>query len=1409
MNFLAFRNIDIEKVLDVFLAKVCEKIMQTEELKSVQNNQELLENIKSSKFYFKDKREVYEQIDGEEKLVGYLYDVEFYFKDKLKKRAENVMLLIPDDDGYFYSLNRRVYSPFVIFDKFVSSEDSEETADSKILDLSKAIILQGYYLAFLSGILRVINEVERKAKDYPESNDPQLTYLNELSKTIGVKFFRYYRKSDDSYIAQKIPIFFLPDNLNYIEYYSNPRKVVYPNDNVNENIRLPHESHNGIVDLLETPESEKIGLTLSLVYADDLEYDFENLNFKKSKEILSFATKQIPFILHSDGARILMGSKNLKQAIRLEKSEKPIISTGFEKDNVGVNGLVVYGLFDGFNFEDGIVISESFAQKLEANVEEEETYIVKVFEDKFPSTKANTWIYKKNKNEYVEITWKVREGDTVSYSDVLMEIKLNGKKEREIKYEGRYPAKILKLPDQPIIPYSEFDEDFSDNDKKLKGTVEIRIKFLVNKKAEVGDKLMGRHGNKGTISKIVPDSEMPKVVINGQEHIVDVILSPLGVVSRMNLGQLYETHFSMAVKFGNFKKDTFQPLENGYQYKEELLEELKKLGSDEYGRFKVKYKDKEWLLTAGYQYFIRLDHCVRDKIHVVSFARESDITYQPLKGRSRMGGQRFGEMEFWSLYSYNNRNLIKLFASKNLGEKTKKEFERYPEEYFKKLMKFFNINIETPEYMKSAASFEEKFSEISDNEEISEFVKMKFKKYSKLVFTKFAIDNFQMVNNGFKDRVEKMKKDFEALEAIRNDGNKQDYKEKLEKFIKKYGDIIGMKKENIDRKSSESNENTLDKIFEKIKEKIQFLNEPHKLKRFEEQFKELLFTKDGYLRSFLIARRLHFSGRTVITPQPLSYIEEYDLKVDMDTILLPVEFGLEWIDITDIGIDKFDKLAALKGNYQKRKEIAKLLNKKLENEDLYVLLNRQPSLHRHSIQSFKPRFWHNYTIGLPIVVCEGFNADFDGDTMAVYFPNTKIVGDMREELEKMLPSRNSFKLGNGELIYSIDQDFVYGNYLVTGNNKKKIKEYYEEQIRELAQNKEYEKLKEFINQNLIEKDLKKATEQNLTLSIYEIIQDKGSMQKIRESKCRGKDTQYNQLNKEIAGVSKDNFVIGLKAEDYFDVNNGIARRARRTLMDKKLKVADAGYFTRKLIEFLGNVYTANFEEYIEYNVNLSELKEFGKDRWLYRYVKIDDQIVFLTPENKNILPDEFTVLSPKIRELDDSGKFYISKKYAGFDVSKLKEFDEGEPIGLSAGHVIGERGTQLSMETFHSGSMGINMQKVSSIIFKNAFQSESYFEFLKQADKEFKAQYGEENSLFKYLDSKSIYFEILYTLANYLKTKYGISGIDKYFENFELRGILTCMTFESGLDVLRKLESGKIYRETHPRIEYSFYWRDM
>jgi DNA-directed RNA polymerase subunit beta len=178
----------------------------------------------------------------------------------------------------------------------------------------------------------------------------------------------------------------------------------------------------------------------------------------------------------------------------------------------------------------------------------------------------------------------------------------------------------------------------------------VKVYVATKRQISVGDKMAGRHGNKGVISKILPEEDMPHLADGSP---VDILLNPLGVPSRMNVGQILETHLGWAAQRLNFKAIT--PVFDGAS-EEELRKALKEAGIPESGKtflYDGRTGDRfEQPVTVGYIYMMKLHHLVDDKVHARATGPYSLITQQPLGGKARFGGQRFGEMEVWALEAY-------------------------------------------------------------------------------------------------------------------------------------------------------------------------------------------------------------------------------------------------------------------------------------------------------------------------------------------------------------------------------------------------------------------------------------------------------------------------------------------------------------------------------------------------------------------------------------------------------------------------------------------------------------------------------------------------------------------------------------------------------------------------------------
>ena len=194
-------------------------------------------------------------------------------------------------------------------------------------------------------------------------------------------------------------------------------------------------------------------------------------------------------------------------------------------------------------------------------------------------------------------------------------------------------------------------------DELQPGILKLAKVFIANKrKIQIGDKVAGRHGNKGVIAAIIPEEDMP-FLEDGTT--VDIILSPLGVPSRMNLGQLYETMLGRAGEALGIKYKT--PAFNGATPKE-VEAELEKAGFSISGKTKlIDGRTGELFenpITVGNIYMMKLNHMVDDKMHARSTGPYSLITQQPLGGKAQFGGQRFGEMEVWALEAYGAAHLL-------------------------------------------------------------------------------------------------------------------------------------------------------------------------------------------------------------------------------------------------------------------------------------------------------------------------------------------------------------------------------------------------------------------------------------------------------------------------------------------------------------------------------------------------------------------------------------------------------------------------------------------------------------------------------------------------------------------------------------------------------------------------------
>ena len=332
---------------------------------------------------------------------------------------------------------------------------------------------------------------------------------------------------------------------------------------------------------------------------------------------------------------------------------------------LGQNILVAFIPWEGSNYEDAIVISQKLVEDDRYSSIHIEDFSIDVRDTKLGPEVVTRDIPNigEERLKNLDETGIIRIGAEVKSGDILVG-KISPKGEGDLTSEERllraiFGEKSRDVKDSSLyLPHGEYGKivdikifSREQGDKLSTGVIQqIQISVAQLKKISVGDKLAGRHGNKGVISKVAPLEDMPHLP-DGTP--VDMILNPLGVASRMNIGQILETHLGWAAFTLGYKAAS--PSLNGVT-EGQIKEELKKAGLPEDGKVRlINGKTGEFFdnkSTVGVMYVMKLHHLVDDKIHMRSIGPYSLITQQPLGGKAQFGGQRFGEMEVWALEGY-------------------------------------------------------------------------------------------------------------------------------------------------------------------------------------------------------------------------------------------------------------------------------------------------------------------------------------------------------------------------------------------------------------------------------------------------------------------------------------------------------------------------------------------------------------------------------------------------------------------------------------------------------------------------------------------------------------------------------------------------------------------------------------
>jgi len=368
-------------------------------------------------------------------------------------------------------------------------------------------------------------------------------------------------------------------------------------------------------------------------------------------------------------------------------NQRPIVSVGQRVDvkspiadssstdggelALGRNVMVAFMSWEGGNYEDAIVISERLVRddlftSIQIEKHEIESRDTKLGPEEITRDIPNVGeeaLKDLDEEGIVYIGAEVRPGDILvgkitpkGETELTAEERLLraifGEKAREVKDSS------LRLPHGErgkVVEIREFRREWNDDLQPGVNRL-VRVSVAQKRKVSVGDKMAGRHGNKGVIAKVLPMEDMP-FLPDGSP--VDIVLNPLGVPSRMNIGQILETHLGWALSAMGYRAAT--PVFDGAT-EEQIAEALDAAGLPKEGKIELRDgrtgESFDRAITVGQIYMLKLHHLVEDKIHARSTGPYSLITQQPLGGKAQFGGQRFGEMEVWALEAYGAANIL-------------------------------------------------------------------------------------------------------------------------------------------------------------------------------------------------------------------------------------------------------------------------------------------------------------------------------------------------------------------------------------------------------------------------------------------------------------------------------------------------------------------------------------------------------------------------------------------------------------------------------------------------------------------------------------------------------------------------------------------------------------------------------
>ena len=705
--------------------------------------------------------------------------------------------------------------------------------------------------------------------------------------------------------------------------------------------------------------------------------------------------------------------------------------------SLGKNILVGYLSWEGSNFEDSLVISERLIKDDVFTSIKVREFVATIARTNVESEKFSADHLPEAERTQLSPEGIAREGAMVEGGDLLVgrtsRRKNSATEERDVSL--RLPAgqsgTVIKVEHYAASKGDPLDAHISEL---------VRVTVAVRRRLKIGDKLANRHGAKGTVGRIVPEDEMP-ILPDGRP--LDLILDPLGVPSRMNIGQLLETHLGLAAHQLNCTVVT--PGFNGATV-EDVDAMLEEAGLPRSGMLRLRDGRTGRLFdqesTVGYHYFMKLVHMVDDKHQARCTGRYADDTEQPLTGRGNSGGQRLGIMETWALQAHGAGHILQemltlksddvkarirtykaLVDGSGLPRPTVPHSVRRLVAQLRGLcldLKFFRADSQEIDIFAADAAIDDVVSvalEFASADTVRQWsTEQLIPKHPDISFEEFfgaddepCVKHIELtapIKHPWRNLVGEAADelpDLTALPVLPQSLRTGRQIDQLYLAVCAANDAL------------EGDGDAAERV-EDLQRAVDQLMGDRGLTR-------LLYGKRGWFAAAMSGKAVDYSARTVIAPG-------YDLKYD--ECGLPKSIAKSLFEPFVLGelmraghADSTDEARQmLRDDEPPAVDILRQVAEKR-----VVLLHRAPVLHRWGIQAFRPLLTDEDVVRLHPLALVTFNADFDGDEMDIYLPLSAPA--QKEATDSMRPSANQVGLANGAYVNGPTQDMVFGCYYAT------------------------------------------------------------------------------------------------------------------------------------------------------------------------------------------------------------------------------------------------------------------------------------------------------------------------------------------------------------------------------------------